>query len=324
MVNLKLAKKIGSIIILAGSCFAADLELAVLTVRGNPVRSVEVNSPFLVRVSIKGVSSLRRIPEVEGLSNLIVQTSSTGSQFRQGPRGIFQEVSVTHTVVADQVGTLTLGPATLGDKQSGVITIEVVDEQEGEDGYAKPEVAFELDKTEAYVGEKVSFTLTFSWQDPDISSPNFEPPYVRGVRVATFRKVRQFKDTYEGKDRYVVECAGDLYPLEPGPITIGPLKVTYRVAPAEQDMFALLFAQPQRRAARIEPVVLEVKPLPETDLNVQAVGTFTHFSAGLSSSIVPQHEAVTLVLHVAGESDFTELAVPMRYDFMSQKRFLII
>ncbi len=310
MVNLSLAKRIGSIIILSGFCFAGELELSVLSLQGRPIKSVGVNSPFLVRVSVPGASYLPKGIDIEGMLNLVIQHSSEGSHLRQIARSIFQEVSLTHTVVADQVGLLTIGPATLNGEKSEIRTIEVVEGQGEEDGYPKPEVTFTLDKEEAYVGEKVSFTLTFIWQDPDVSLPSFEPPYTRDLRVANFRRARQFKETHEGKDRYIVECKGDMYPLEPGQITIDPLKVTYRINSYERDMFSMLFSRPQIRAVRSESVQLMVKPLPKTDKKVQAVGVFTEFAAALSSDTAPQHEAVSLVLYLSGETDFTQLKIP--------------
>ena len=319
MVKHNLAKRIGSILIIASSgltsgcltsgCFAADLELSALSLRGKALRSVKVGKPFILRVTKRGATSLQQKPEVEGLSQLIVQGFSTGSHTGQTMSGRVQEAFISYTVTADTPGTLTLGPAKLGTQQSGTVTLEV-QEPEQEVTYQEPEVTFTPDKTDVYKGEKVTFTYRFAWYDPEVSSPQFEPPFTRLLRVMNFKKARQFKDTHEGKDRYTVECKGEIYPLKEGEVTIGPLRVTYMVPDNEQDIFSQFFSRPQKRVARSEPVLLTVKPLPATDTPAQAVGTFTEFTAALSSNTAPRHEAVMLVLHLVGDTDYTDLAVP--------------
>ena len=306
--NLVLAKRIGSIIIFSGICCAGNVELAILSLREKPIQSVRVNAPFLVRVSLRGGSTLPNDLEIDGFSSLTEQGSSDTVEYRRIGNGLYQSHHRLYTVTADQPGSVTLGPARVNGEQSGSLVVEIV---ERGDDLSEPEVLFTLSKEKVYVGEKVSFMLTVRWQDPDISFPVFEAPDIPGQRLADFRKVRQFKETYKGKDRYVVEYKGDLYPLESGERLIGPLKATYRIESPEQGMFGLFRARSQKHTVRSEPALLMVKPLPECDKKVHAVGSFTEFAATLNSSTTSQHEAVTLVLYLAGEADFTQMKIPM-------------
>ncbi len=309
-----LARKIGSILTCLTLIFwvtAQEIALSIHSQRGQQIHTVHEGTPFSVRVTIKGATSLVEEPIIEGLSQVAVQGRSSGSQRIQGPSGLFQEVYLSYTVIADHVGSLTLGPARLGTAVSNQVTIDVLQEQSDQHDYLQPHVQLELDRSTCYVGEKVSFTGRFIWEDPAISSPSFEAPDDKDIKIVSFKKVRQYTQSHDGKDQHIVECTGEFYPLSSGTRPVGPLRVSYRLSSLlDDDIFGSFFSRPQKRVARSEVVELEVEPLPPTDKQVQAVGTFTDFTAALNNTSIPQHEAVTLVLQLTGDTNFSDLSVP--------------
>jgi hypothetical protein len=303
-INVDLAKRIGSIVLFVGSCFAGELERAILSSRRKPLSVVPVGKPFIVRISKEGGKPFEQAPKVKGLEQVSFMGKSFGSNTFSAGRRILHETYAEYTVVADEPGTLTLGPAKINGMRSNTVTVTV----EKDEAHPLPKVSITLNTAEAYVGQKVPFTYCFSWHNPEIRPLRYAPLQGDSYVVKNVRQIRSGKQ--DGKAGFSEEWRGFLYPRETGTLEIGPLAVSYTEPNEEEDIFSLFFSSAAEKIARGKPAKLTVIPLPKTDKNVQAVGSFTEFTASINKTSAPQHEAVRLMLNLSGDADFEHIEVP--------------
>lgn len=159
----------------------------------------------------------------------------------------------------------------------------------------------EVDRKHPYVGEQVILTFRLKRAVNLFGSPDYTEPEVTGFR----KQPLEFpggKDTVsrvEGGRRWVIqEIRTALFPLQPGPLTVGPARLTFTVDP---------FAGGQ--ALMTDPIQLEARPLPAEGRPADFSGAVGKFSlaAVLDRTDASVGDSLTLTVTVSGRGNFNGL-----------------
>ena len=101
-----------------------------------------------------------------------------------------------------------------------------------------------------------------------------------------------------------------LTPHHEGGLTIGPLELAYKVSSQMGlGLFGKSFVQELRKVPT-NSAHLEVKPLPQTDEEVDGIGHFTRYDLSLSKNQIKQQGFVTLKVELYGDALFEQVPHP--------------
>ncbi len=315
------AKKIGRLLIcvlsLSAGLFAADPEIAlsVKSIQGVALSSIPVGKPFTLIVAVRNATSLEALPQVEGFSKVHVRGHSTRMQQTYSMGVSYEEVAIQYTLVVDSPGVYTFGPARFDqfpDAHSGTVTVVAVKRPElRKEEYAEPKLTMKISKQKVFIGEKVPFTLRFTWQDPEVKPIKLEMPNLRDIEVRNMSKGHAKTERIGDQVYQAIEFTGEFYPQRPGIVRIPRLRADYSV-PSDERRWSTFFAfsQRNRETAFTRPVKLEIQRLPKTEMQVIGIGSFKNYRAELSADEAPRGEAVTLTLSLEGDADFSQMKAP--------------
>ncbi len=157
----------------------------------------------------------------------------------------------------------------------------------------------ETDKTEAYVGEPVKITFTFSYPiDLQIAEANFAPPTFHDFWVKPGRKVPN--EIKNGKHLYRLEYI--VTPQRAGRLEIEPARMDIGILKSKQKN-TLRMERVKWKSIFSNPVSLEVRPLPE---NTTLFGDYT-IRAAVDRNSTKANEPVNLTLTVEGSGNLEEI-----------------
>lgn len=315
------AKKIGRILmcVLSVSALlsAADPEIAisVKSIQGVALSSVPVGKPFTLIVTVRNVTSLASLPQVDGLSKVHVRGHSTRMQQTYSMGVSHEEVAIQYTIVVDSSGVYTFGPARFDqypDAQSGTVTVVAVKRLElKKEEYSEPKLTMKVSKTRAFIGEKIPFTLRFVWQDPEVKPIKLEMPNIKDIEVQNMSKGHAKTERMGDQIYQAIVFTGELYPQRAGIIHIPRLRADYSVPSGERRWSTFFSFSPRsREVVFTKPVRLEIQELPKTEKQIIGIGSFENYRAELSADKVPRGEAVTLTLSLEGDADFSQMKAP--------------
>lgn len=156
-----------------------------------------------------------------------------------------------------------------------------------------------------FVHEKVPFTITV---EHDPSSP---------ILDLEFPSLQEWADIFYYKDKEVLPpddtssmeriiLSGALHPKQPGTHSIPSLHVQYR---SPRRVGLMMFGNMVQGAAS-QPHVLTVKPLP-SDKESNLIGNYSQAEILFAQKKFSQNEAVSLLLHLAGEGNGEWSDVPI-------------
>ncbi len=309
-----------SLMLFSAMCYAARGQLKLYSHDGMPLTRAGVGQPFMLKfVAIYEDGRLQE-PMLEGTHGLTVQR--TGFQMRTINRT--SEATYTYLVRAKRQGSYIIGPMRYvqNGKEcvSNTITVQVGTEQKidtqavnnKQKNYAFARLL--VNKDSAYVGEKVSYTIRFYYQDPSTEVEHLMRPELSAFTVA------EQKQGYAGKEKIkdvvyrFFEWSWDFYPTQVGEHTIGAHRLDFTQARDTDDRFSRfnLFLGPQvdRKRVYTNEATVEVKPLPPYDGHVVGIGSFKNFKAVIEPALSKEGEAMVLSLALEGEGNFDDIQFP--------------
>jgi len=172
-----------------------------------------------------------------------------------------------------------------------------------------------VDKKRAYVGEQITYTLTFAYR-VGVEDAAFQPPDHAGfwseeIGQTPSPTVR----VIDGMEYYTVTKTTAFFPISSGRYTIGGAGVRYIAqdrAAFSRDPFGFFRGDPFGRTegtAKADPISIEVLPLPSegrpSDFS-GAVGSFS-LSVAPSAEVVRVGESVTLSARIQGQGNIKSI-----------------
>lgn len=299
--------------------------------------TVFVGKPFQLKVIVKNGGDVSlHIPGLDKLN--VLKESHVNNQFFVNGATLFEQ-SIILNVVANQEGSLTIGP--VRDEKSGTVvqsntvTFRVINQPQdlskiknasGEslkDQQSDQEVVCELlaKQNVFYQGEPFIVTLKITENEQVFSLGLKDKVNFPGFSFKVFGQQQNHKELRNNKLFVIIEQKFVLVPLQAGSKVINPVTVVYQVQAKTKrnsrglfgdDFFSGFFDQMrlQQKQAQTNNLKLDIKSLPKTDDSVDGIGLFKSFTMSVDKASALVNEAIKLTLEVNGTGNFDQIDTP--------------
>jgi len=302
--------------------YCVSLKLRAVSTDGFNLKEAQVARPFILEVDI-GDSSNMDQPEIAGIQDFY--TGQTGFKMST----VNGRSSIVHTfyVRIDEPGEYRVGPAYLKDKgkvyHSNKLKLKVSDDQvlKNDDDVKKPldeKVFFSIhaDNEHVVIGEKINCVARFCLLDEQ----NITQKII--LRNIVKSEVEDLKEVAtKGTFRQKIKINGDIYtcieyrwamlPKKAGSITLPAYRADFDVQ-SDDDFggFAAFWSGLyKRKYIYSNPLTFDVRPLPQYDGVVDAVGQFESFNAFADRAVAKQGDGIVITLEIEGSGDFENLDI---------------
>lgn len=177
----------------------------------------------------------------------------------------------------------------------------------------------EVDKRNPYVDEQVTLSVKFFRAIKLLSNPDYVPPQTPGFWTTDIPPQKQYYQTVDGRDYFVVEVRTGLFPTAPGKLTIGSARVTAAVPDRSRrrnrdplSLFDDMFQQGANVEVTSSPVTVDVRPLPTDGKPAEFSGGVGDYkiSAAIDKKDVEVNEAVNLSVKITGQGNIKSIPEP--------------
>lgn len=316
----KILGKITTIFLLVLSInLHAYITLEVNSFDGRKITEVVAGEPFVLQVSTDEVDQVHGI-QIQGLQGFAAQKTGLSLITVNGKK----TAQVTYQVQADKPGSYTFGPAFVpnGQTQSDTVALQVnaeriTDPAAGKKDTARNNVMLQLavDTDTAFVGQKIKTRLRVYFLDgEDISIEQVIPNDPPSIDISAKAGPKQGLENINGSNYTFLEWQWDMYPKEPGSLIIPAYFVDYAKAlPPQQGFggFAMFFGpRYERKRVYSNALSVQVRPLPESQQPVDAIGSFVSYRAQIKPPVAKKYEGMVLTLTVEGEGNMERIREP--------------
>jgi len=305
-------------------------------------RNVNVGENLTLTITVYGDGKISQ-PDLTNLDGFVVVSSYSSQSISIVNARMSKSVSLQYVLTAVREGELTLGPFTVrsgkdiyqtepipvrvtsaAGRQGGQPQQPGATRQQGrvpqtQRGGESPEGVVKAfattDKRKAYVGEQITYTLTFAYR-ADVEDAALDDPEHTGFWSEPMGQTgTPAVKVIDGVQYYTITKTTAFFPISSGRFTIGEAGVRYIVSDFggfSRDPFSVFRGDPFRRregVARADPIQIEVLPLPDegkpSDFS-GAVGSF-NLSVVPSDRDVRLGESVTLSVRIEGRGNIKSI-----------------
>lgn len=291
---------------------------------------VTLGGTLRLTITVTGASDVER-PDLSGLEGFEVVGTSSSQNISMVNLKVTRSLSLIYTLAALEEGNFTLGPFTVraGDNigETEAIRVTVAAAAGGVAPGGQPTrtadetggktAAFatsDVDKSRAYVGEQVTYTLKFAYRLRMLQGMEFIPPEHTGFWYEDLGDAGPVIETIGGRQYYVVTKKLAFFPISSGTHTIGESGIRYVAEtsdPFARDPFSIFGRDPfgrlrgQEGVAMADPVAIQVQPLPAVGRPADFSGAVGRFdvTARATRNEVKVDESITLVVRVSGRGN---------------------
>jgi hypothetical protein len=303
-------------------------------------RSVAVGDYFTLTITVYGDSKISQ-PDVSNLDGFQVLGSYTSQNISMVNARVTRSVSLQYQLLALREGEFTLGPFTVksGSKayETEPITVRVTGgapglgqpgqpgqrgqpSQQGQGGAPSASSSKDLilafasaDKKTAYVGEQITYTLTFAYRT-DVDDVTYLEPDHTGFWFEDIGETGPEIKVINGIKYYAITKITAFFPISSGRFAIGEGGVRYLARDSggsSRDPFGFFGRDPFDALRRREGVVkadgigIDVLPLPAEGRPADFSGAVGNFTMAVvpSSRQARVGESVTLSVRVEGQGN---------------------
>jgi hypothetical protein len=302
-------------------------------------KAVGVGEALTLTIAVFGGDQIRE-PDLSSIEGFRIVNTSTSRSINIVNMKMTRSLNLQYTLVALKQGEHVLGPFTVvSDKETYETEPVKVTVTKGrapahreQAGAAAAEdlvlLTGTVDKSEAYVGEQITYTLKFAYR-VRLSGLSYAAQEHTGFWFEDLGETGPAIETIEGTQYYVVTRRRAFFPISSGTFTIGKAGVQYEAReldPFSRDPFSLFGRDPfdvfgrRQGAAETRPIEIEVLPLPREGKPADFTGAVGDFalSARASASEVMVGESLTLSVRVRGRGNLKsigEIPLPEIRDF---------
>lgn len=303
--------------------------------------TVEVGQRFQITFTINAQGGDFVPPNFKNFQRLSGPNQSQSMQYVNGRMS--QSTSISYVLVASEKGTYTIGAASIQSngktKKTETIEIKVVAQnanaanaQRQKDQERKTEaqklkeyvfVRATVDKTEAYVGEKVTVTYKLysrlNLNGLDLESPtSFNGFWTQDLQTLYGRNLQKSRENFKGQVYDVVELQQTLlYPQRSGDLTIDALSILAKVqiqSRRARSVFEQMFGSYENKevVAKSKPIKLKVKPLPTAGKPANFSGAVGKFSMKMTANkdSLAANESVNVKIQISGTGNLPLINAP--------------
>lgn len=297
---------------------AVPVELKITSLDGAPLESAGVGVPFLVEVKTEGRDTTQK-PHIAGLGTFQVQQAGMRVYSLNGQT----TSSFTYKVRIDKAGSYVIGPAELyidGVRaQSKAMRLTVADTQVIDQAYVKKVRANEqdilvqlsVDKTKAYVGERIKITLACIGRKDKVELSHMDEPVLSEFNKGAKSGPDIENITMNGVACFKVSWVWDIYAKKAGQCIIPAVGADYNVESEVTGSLALFSpffrTRIERKRTYSNACAVQVQELPAYQGHVDAVGKFVKFDASINPSVAQEGEGMVLRFEVEGDGNLAQL-----------------
>ena len=305
-------------ILSAGSVSA--LKLDVLSPEGIPVKRVMTDCRFVIKVSVPITTQQTADPVLENKEQLEILSQSRSYNVTIH-NGVQQATGdFVYQVKARTSGMLCLR-ATVGTEQSNTHELHVTSGNKAENNSSTSTGGLTgeltLEKTQAFVGEKLSCVVRFR-ADKNYTVQIYQvTAFPDNLQLSKFEGPTCCLERMGTTDISVLEWHGAITALQPGSYILPSLVLECRKQARRKHLFFSLFAQVKSKRLQTEPVELLVRALPAHPggKQVHCIGKIRNFVSKLEKTALVQGQAThfTLILDTSGSLDIPQapsLSIP--------------
>ncbi len=299
------------------------ITLHITDMQRQAVKEVQVGEPFLLTVAVTDNTASDQELQLRGLQDLYVKR--VGSRLLNVNGKKSQEHM--YQIRIDKKGYYTIGPAvdpatgerssTIGIKATTANTQQKLPERQ----VALPKqstgtfLRLVTDKETVYVGQKIKTFLRFyAPEDEELSIEQVTAQDPVTINVSEKLGPKKGEQEIDGKKYTYWQWQWDMFAQEPGQLVIPSYILDYAKHLALDNHLGswASFFGPKYEHKRVysNALTLQVKPLPSYHKEVQAVGSFTRYTAQIDPPRAQQYEGMVLKITLEGSGNIEHLRAP--------------
>ncbi len=316
---------LGTLVLFAGALSTQALSGDLRVEASVDSRNVVVGDNLTLTITVYGDGKISQ-PDMTSLDGFEVVSSYSSQNISIVNARMSKSVSLQYVLLAVNEGERTLGPFTVRSGkdmyQTQPIAVRVTKGQaplpQAGSQASNLIMAFAAtDRKRAYVGEQITYTLTFAYRANVEDVAYIEPDHT-GFWLEDVGQSDPVIRVIDGVKYYAITKTTALFPISSGRYTIGEAGVRYIVEDADafsRDPFSFFGRDPfgaRRRKegiAKTEPIEIEALPLPSEGKPSNfsgAVGSF-NLSVVPSAREVKVGESLTLSVKVEGHGNIKSI-----------------
>ena len=315
-----LGKICGLLFLMFSASIQAYINLEVNSFSGRKITEVAAGESFVLKVTTDEVDHVQELT-IEGIEHIAAQKTGLSLITINGNK----TAQITYQVHVDKPGNYRFGPAYIpgGTTRSGIVSVRVHAERvtdnhakaiKNENGNAL--LRLDIDHDNVFVGQKINTRLRAYFP----ASENITIDQVISndpEAIVTTEKRSPIKGTesINGTTYNFLEWRWEMYPKEPGSLVIPAYFIDYAKEIPQQQGFASLavFFGPryERKRAYSNALTLQVKPLPDPQQPIDAVGHFVSYRADIKPAVAKIYEGAVLTLTVEGDGNMDAIHEPV-------------
>jgi len=305
------------------SASPVKIHLEARGVNGEKFDHFAIGQPFMLEVGVEGVSGSVPTPIIKGLEHFSAKRTGYYMSSINGK----STTKFSFQVRIDEPGEFTIGPAIISHQQkkyeSDCVTVVVKENTSASQSskssksttsqHAFLHLASDIDH--AVVGQKMSGTLRFYYQDPSIKLVHIGKPDETGFEIKNIKEPQGGLKEINGINYQYAQWQWDMFPTKSGQLIIPAYYADYEIqnqnSRALGNFFIFVNGLADRKRVYSNAIKIQVDPLPPHDEKVDAIGSFKEINASIKPSIAKEGEGIVLAIEVVGEGNLGSIATPI-------------
>lgn len=322
----KMIKIIGKSIFLLSflvTCLDARVIMEIRS-EGEISNRVAVGRPFTLDVVVDDVYGSIQAPTIKGLDGCVVRLVGTYMTMINGT----SNARYSYSVRIDKLGTYTIGPAIVHHQQqelasdqlkiSVVKDLGVVVQKKKDDAHSATKAFLRLtvDTETPFVGQKMSCTLRFYYQDTSALLQTIGMPELSGFDVKEIGKPQTGTAEIDGVQYHYGQWQWDMYPTKPGEFIIPAYHADYDIPLKDNNnhllsgFFMFMGNRTDHKRVYSNAITIKVSPLPYCAEQVHAIGSFERIVADIKPGVAKEGDGMVLAIEIEGIGNLQAIATP--------------
>lgn len=296
---------------------------------GTSVPAAFIEETFILKAIIKDGDRNAGTVSIQGLNEFHVDRQSRSTNITMVNNHLTSVTTQMYTLRPKREGIFTIGPASV-DKSppSNTLALHVIKRPANFKYQAEASNTHEVQlfgkiiasKESIVVGEPTVISLKIYIRG-QAHNPTISPFVTPDFLFKQIGNTKQYKETVEETEYFVLENQYELIPLSPGTKKIDPINIEYHVPKKRghnrsagffgHDLLDDFFGpQAEQRHAKTNELNIVIESLPPHDSPIDGIGEFSMLRATLNKTEAQPNEPLIYSLTIAGQGNIDQIAHP--------------
>jgi hypothetical protein len=296
---------------------------------GTSVPAAFIEETFILKAIIKDGDRNAGTVNIQGLNEFHVDRQSRSTNITMVNNHLTSITTHMYTLRPKREGIFTIGPASI-DKSppSNTVTLHVIKRPANFKHHIEASKSHDVQlfgkiiasKESVVVGEPTIISLKI-YIHGQAHNPTISPFVTPDFLFKQIGNTKQYKETLEETEYFVLENQYELIPLTPGTKKIDPITIEYHVPKKRShhrsagffghDLLDDFFGpQAEQRHAKTNELNLVVESLPPHDSPIDGIGEFSVLRATLNKTEAQPNEPLIYSLTIVGHGNIDQMSHP--------------